>query len=70
MLKLVSINNSYKKILAHSISINGNKLNKWKIIEKSDIKLLNNFGKKKSIFLKKLQSTLVKIKHLFKYQNI
>ena len=46
MLKLVSIDNSYKKILAHSISINGNKLNKCKIIEKSDIKLLNNIGKK------------------------
>ena len=47
MLKLVSINNSYKKILAHSININGNKISKGKIIEKSDIKLLNNFGKKK-----------------------
>ena len=47
MLKLVPINNSYKKILAHSISINGNKLNKGKIIEKSDIKLLDNIGKKK-----------------------
>ena len=33
MLKLVSINNSYKKILAHSISVNGTKLNKGKIIE-------------------------------------
>ena len=70
MLKLVSINNSYKKILAHSIIINGKKLNKGKIIEKSDIKLLNNIGKKKSIFLKKLQNILVKIKHHFKYQNI
>ena len=32
MLKLVLINNSYKKILAHSININGTKLNKGKII--------------------------------------
>ena len=47
MLKLVSINNSYKKILAHGISFNGKKLNKGKMIEKSDIKLLNNIGKKK-----------------------
>ena len=70
MLKLVSINNSYKKILAHSININGKKISKGKIIEKSDIKLLNNFGKKKSIFLKELQSILVKIKHHFKYQSI
>ena len=55
MLKLVSINNSYKKILAHSIIINGKKLNKGKIIEKSDIKLLNNIGKKKIyIFEKKI----------------
>ncbi len=46
MLKLVSINNSYRKILAHSININGTKLNKGKVIEKSDIKLLNNFGTK------------------------
>ena len=50
MLKLVSIDNSYKKILAHSISINGNKLNKGKIIEKNDIKLLNNIGKKKCLY--------------------
>ena len=50
MLKLVSINNSYKKILAHSIIINGKKLNKGKIIEKSDIKLLNNIGKKNLYF--------------------
>ena len=53
MLKLVSINNSYKKILAHSISINGNKLNKGKIIEKNDIKLLNNIGKKKIYIFEK-----------------
>ena len=45
--------NSYKKILAHSISINGNKLNKGKIIEKSDIKLLGNFGKKKIYIFEK-----------------
>jgi len=50
MLKLVSINNSYKKILAHSISVNGTKLNKGKIIEKSDITLLNDFGKKKNLY--------------------
>ena len=50
MLKLVSINNSYKKILAHSVIINGKKLNKGKIIEKSDIKLLNNIGKKKDLY--------------------
>ena len=42
MLKLVSINNSYKKILAHSININGKKISKGKIIEKSDIKLKRN----------------------------
>ena len=36
MLKLVSINNSYKKILAHSININGTKISKGKIIEKQD----------------------------------
>ena len=53
MLKLVSINNSYKKILAHSININGNKISKGKIIEKSDIKLLNNFGKKKIYIFEK-----------------
>ena len=53
MLKLVSINNSYKKILAHSIIINGKKLNKGKIIEKSDIKLLNNIGKKKIYIFEK-----------------
>ena len=70
MLKLVPINNSYKKILAHSIIINGKKLNKGKIIEKSDIKLLNNIGKKKIYIFEKIQSTLVKIKHHFKYQNI
>ena len=34
MLKLVSINNSYKKILAHSININGKKISKGKIIDK------------------------------------
>ena len=50
MLKLVSINNSYKKILAHSININGKKINKGKIIQKSDIKLLSNFGKKKNLY--------------------
>ena len=53
MLKLVSINNSYKKILAHSININGKKISKGKIIEKSDIKLLNNFGKKKIYIFEK-----------------
>ena len=53
MLKLVSINNSYKKILAHSIIINGKKLNKGKIIEKSDIKLLNIIGKKKIYIFEK-----------------
>ena len=55
MLKLVSINNSYKKILAHSIIINGKKLNKGKIVEKSDIKLLNNIGKKKIYIFEKKQ---------------
>ena len=50
MLKFVSINNSYNKILAHSISVNGTKLNKGKIIKKSDIALLNDFGKKKNIY--------------------
>ena len=53
MLKLVSIYNSYKKILAHSININGSKISKGKIIEKSDIKLLNNFGKKKIYIFEK-----------------
>ena len=53
MLKLVSINNSYKKILAHSININGTKISKGKIIEKSDIKLFNNIGKKKIYIFEK-----------------
>ena len=56
MLKLVSINNSFRKILAHTIKVNGTKLNKGKIIKKSDIKLLNDFGKKEIyIFEKTLQ---------------
>ena len=53
MLKLVSINNSYKKILAHSININGKKISKGKIIEKSDIKLLSDIGKKKIYIFEK-----------------
>ena len=53
MFKLVSIDNSYRKILAHSMSINGKKLNKGKIIEKSDIKLLDNIWKKKIYIFEK-----------------
>ena len=53
MLKLVSINNSYKKILAHGININGIKISKGKIIKKRDIKVLNNFGKKKIYIFEK-----------------
>ncbi len=53
MLKLVLINNSYKKILAHSININGTKLNKGKIIDKGDIKLLNNYGRKQIYIFEK-----------------
>ena len=40
MLKLVSIDKSYKKILAHSINKNGLKINKGKIISNQDIDLL------------------------------
>ena len=46
MLKLILVNKSYKKILAHSIKIKGVKLKKGKVINKSDIKLLNDIGKK------------------------
>ena len=46
MLKLILANKSYKKILAHSININGVKLKKGKIINKSDIQLFNDYGKK------------------------
>ena len=40
MLKLVLINKSYKKKLAHSINLNNIKLAKGKIISKQDISLL------------------------------
>ena len=53
MLKLVSIGNSYKKILAHSIILNGTKLDKGKIIDRSDIELLNSFGKKEIYIFEK-----------------
>ncbi len=46
MLKLILVNKSYKRILAHSIEIKGIKLKKGKVINKSDIKLLNDIGKK------------------------
>ena len=47
MLKLVSIIDSYKKILAHSIDTNKVKLKKGKIISKDDIAMLKDSGKEK-----------------------
>ena len=65
MLKLVSINNSYKKILAHSISINGTKISKGKIIGRSDIKLLNSFGKKEIYVFEKTPEHIAENKASF-----
>ena len=47
MLKFILINDSYKKILAHSIDTKKGKLKKGKIISKEDIKLLKANGKEK-----------------------
>ena len=65
MLKLVSINNSYKKILAHSISIKGTKLKKGKIIGRSDIKLLNSIGKKEIYIFEKTPEHIAENKASF-----
>ncbi len=58
MLKLVLIDNSYKKILAHSIDINNVKLKKGKIISKFDIKLLKDSGKQKIYIFDKLPNQI------------
>ncbi len=69
MLKLVPINNSYKKILAHSIKIDGAKLNKGKIIKKSDIRLLNSFGKKEIYVFEKTPEHIEENKASFQVSN-
>ena len=69
MFKLVSINNSFKKILAHSIKVNGTKLNKGKIIKKSDIKLLNDYGKKEIYIFEKTPQHIHEDKASFQVSN-
>jgi molybdenum cofactor cytidylyltransferase len=56
MLKLVLINKSYKKKLAHSINLNNIKLAKGKIISKQDISLLKK-NKIKKIYVFEMNST-------------
>ena len=65
MLKLVTINNSYKKILAHSISINGSKISKGKIIGRNDIKLLKSLGKKEIYIFEKTPEHIAENKASF-----